>query len=356
MHNLIRKKDSLSPTDAFYEFSKIMFIKIREDNKIHDILENDKSPKKDDFIFSTHWIDRQASVETNPFNAILFRQIQEELEKKIQKGEKKRIFEKGERLSLKASTIYEIVKALQHYDLYAIDEDLNGRMFETFLNATVRGKELGQFFTPRGVVHYMVETATMNVTVKHKEIQAPFILDGCCGSGGFLIDAMATLIDKVDKLNHLTEPQKDEYKEIIKRENLYGIDSTEKISCIARLNMYLHGDGGSKIFKADSLDRDYTIDEGMVEEEKDGLRELKNTFTSKNKLEFDVVLTNPPFSISYKKKDANENRILEQYEIAKTTSGASSSSEKSNVLFIERYKDLLKSDGGNSLLLLTTRC
>ena len=352
MHNLIRKKDSLSPTDAFYEFSKIMFIKIREDNKIHDILEDDRSPKKDDFTFSTQWIDRQASVETNPFNAILFRQIQEELEKKIQKGEKKRIFENGERLSLKSSTIYEIVKSLQHYDLYAIDEDLNGRMFETFLNATVRGKELGQFFTPRGVVHYMVETATMNVTVKHKEIQAPFILDGCCGSGGFLIDAMATIIDTVDKLNHLTETQKDEYKDAIKRENLYGIDSTEKISRIARLNMYLHGDGGSKIFKADSLDHDYTIDEGMVEEEKEGLRELKNTFTSKNKLEFDVVLTNPPFSISYKKKDANENRILEQYEIAKTTSGASSSSEKSNVLFIERYKDLLKSDGGELLTVI----
>jgi len=352
MHNLIRKKDSLSPTDAFYEFSKIMFIKIREDNKIHDILEQNKNSTKENFIFSTHWIDSQASVESNPFNAILFRQIQEELEKKISKGEKKRIFEKGERLSLKANTIYEIVKSLQNYDLYGIDEDLNGRMFETFLNATVRGKELGQFFTPRGVVHYMVETATINVTTKNKELQAPFILDGCCGSGGFLIDAMATFIDKVDKLNHLTKQQKEKYKDTIKQDHLYGIDSAEKISRVARLNMYLHGDGGSKIFKADSLDRDYTIDEGMAEEEKEGLLELRKTLLGKDKLEFDVVLTNPPFSISYKILDANEKRILEQYHIAKTSSGVQSSSEKSNVLFIERYKDLLKSDRGELLTVI----
>ena len=133
-------------------------------------------------------------MEANPFDSILFRQVRDELELKIQKGEKKRIFEKNELLRLKASTIYEIVRELQNYDLYGIDEDLNGRMFETFLNATVRGKELGQFFTPRGVVHYMVETAPIRIRSdpqKEKDDNIPYILDGCCGSGGFLIDAMA---------------------------------------------------------------------------------------------------------------------------------------------------------------------
>lgn len=61
-------------------------------------------------------------------------------------------------------------------------------MFETFLNATVRGKGLGQFFTPRGVVHYMVESTPLHVRVnKANEISEniPFVFDGCCGSGGF---------------------------------------------------------------------------------------------------------------------------------------------------------------------------
>jgi len=262
-HNLIRKKDSLSPTDAFYEFSKLMFIKIREDNKIHQKLSQDITPQKSDFIFSTDWIDSQSKVEPNPFDSILFRQIQEELENKIKKGEKKRIFDEGERLNLHASTIYEVVRSLQNYDLYGIDEDLNGRMFETFLNATVRGKELGQFFTPRGVVHYMVETAPIKIKIKDKEKideNIPYILDGCCGSGGFLIDAMAEMLKQVNSLQQLTNIEKDEYKNSIKNNHLFGIDSTNKIARVGRLNMYLHGDGGGKIFKANSLDKYLTLD------------------------------------------------------------------------------------------------
>ncbi len=355
MHNLIRKKDSLSPTDAFYEFSKIMFIKIREDLKIHNLLDSETIPTKEDFIFSDSWIDSQNNVETNPFDAILFRQIREELEIKIKKGEKKRIFEKGERLALKASTIYEIVKTLQHLDLYGIDEDLNGRMFETFLNATVRGKELGQFFTPRGVVHYMVETATTDIKVNSsKEIKdnIPYVLDGCCGSGGFLIDVMADMTHQMKNFNQLSDKQKIIYEKEIKNTHLYGIDSAQKISRVARLNMYLHGDGGSKIFKADSLDKNFTIDPGMDDEERDGLDELKKSLDGKNKIEFDLVLTNPPFSISYKSSDKNEKKVLDQYNIAKNNSGETSSSERSNVLFMERYTNLLKKGSGELLTVI----
>src|SRR5258708_6162756 len=58
-HNLMWKKEKVAPTDAFYEFSKIMFIKIREDNKIHQKINSGKKPIKDDFVFSTDWIDSQ---------------------------------------------------------------------------------------------------------------------------------------------------------------------------------------------------------------------------------------------------------------------------------------------------------
>jgi type I restriction enzyme M protein len=356
IHNLIRKKDSLSPTDAFYELSKLMFIKIKEDLRIHDILKTG-APKKEDFVFSTHWIDGQTPVEANPFDSILFRQVRDELELKIQKGEKKRIFEKSEPLKLKASTIYEIVRELQNFDLYGIDEDLNGRMFETFLNATVRGKELGQFFSPRGVVHYMVETAPIRIHCdpnKNIDDNIPYILDGCGGSGGFLIDAMAFASRKVDELHNLSAKEKEEYTKAIQTRHLYGVDSNEKIARIARLNMYLHGDGGSKIFKADSLDKNFTVDPGISNEEREGILELRELFTGEKKIRFDIVLTNPPFSISYKKKDENEKRILEQYDIAKNKSGKLSASENSNVLFIERYKDFLKegtkNENGGELL------
>lgn len=355
LHDMIRKKESLSPSDAFYEFSKMMFIKIREDNKIHNLIEGGKTPQKTDFIFSTHWIESQNIVEPNPFDAILFRQIQEQLEKQIQEKKKKRIFERGERLNLKAVTIYEIVKSLQNYDLYGIDEDLNGRMFETFLNATVRGKDLGQFFTPRGIVHYMVQTASLFVTTdKAKKISEniPYIIDGCCGSGGFLIDAMAELTKKVKNMPQLTNTEKKKYIMEIKNNHLFGIDANDRIARISRLNMYLHGDGGSKIYKSESLDKEFSfIDPGMTDEEKEGIIEIKNCLVDDN-LKFDVVLTNPPFSINFKSTDINEKRILNQYKIAKTEGGSLSASESSNVLFIERYEELLKPDTGELLTII----
>jgi len=355
LHDLIRKKETLSPSDAFYEFAKLMFIKIREDNKIHRLIESGNRPAKADFIFSTHWIDSQVKVEPNPIDATLFHQVQAELEKQIEQRKKKRIFEKGERLELKAATIYEIVKALQNFDLYGIDEDLNGRMFETFLSATVRGKDLGQFFTPRGIVHYMVQCAPIKVLLSADQTlseRTTCILDGCCGSGGFLIDAMAEFTRKLSAMGNLTDRQRHSCLDAIQRSHLFGIDDNNKISRIGRLNMYLHGDGGSKIFKANSLNKSFPIDPGMSDEEREGVAELKK-YLDEDKLKFDVVLTNPPFSINYKKKDKDDKVILEQYELARNQkTGALATSQKSNVLFIERYKDLIKPDRGELLTII----
>ncbi|KYG75924.1 MULTISPECIES: N-6 DNA methylase [Roseivirga] len=348
-HDLIWKKEKISPTDAFYEFSKIMFIKIREDNKIHDKFSNGDSLTKDDFVFSTHWLDAMAKngIE-HPFDKILFSQVQEDLEEQIKRNKKKRVFEKDEGLNLKASTVYEVVKKLQNFDLYGIDEDLNGRMFETFLNATVRGKGLGQFFTPRGVVHYMVESTPLTINVskgKSLEESIPYVFDGCCGSGGFLIDAMAQFVRDINNKTNLTDKQKEAYLEEAKNNHLYGIDANPKISRIARLNMYLHGDGGSKIFKADALDKLIQSEAGISKEEEQGLKELRDEF-NKNHLKFDVILSNPPFSMKYDSKDPNEKVVLEQYSKVNRVGTKMTNSEKSNVLFLERYFDLLKPGTG----------
>lgn len=348
-HDLIWKKEKISPTDAFYEFSKIMFIKIREDNKIHDKFSKGNTLTKDDFVFSTHWLDAMAKNGINhPFDKILFSQVQDDLEEQIKRNKKKRVFEKDEGLNLKASTVYEVVKKLQHFDLYGIDEDLNGRMFETFLNATVRGKGLGQFFTPRGVVHYMVESTPLTINVskgKSLEESIPYVFDGCCGSGGFLIDAMAQFVRDINNKTNLTDKQKEAYLEEAKNNHLYGIEANPKISRIARLNMYLHGDGGSKIFKADALDKLIQSEVGISKEEEQGLKELRDEF-NKNNLKFDVILSNPPFSMKYDSKDPNEKLVLEQYSKVNRVGTKMTNSEKSNVLFLERYFDLLKPGTG----------
>lgn len=146
-HNLIWKKEKCPPTKAFYELAKLLFVKLRQDRQIHELVANGGGPTNENFYFSVDWIERQPTH--NPISEQLFRQIQTDLEAELRAGRKKRIFGEGEVIDLKPSTVKEVVRLLQAYDLHGIDEDLNGRMFETFLNTTVRGKALGQFFTPR---------------------------------------------------------------------------------------------------------------------------------------------------------------------------------------------------------------
>ena len=127
-------------------------------------------------------------------------------------------------------------------------------------------------------------------------------------------------------------------------EHLYGIDKADKIARIARLNMYLHGDGGSTVFVADTLDGELLPPTGLSLERTNEVKELQQLLITERR-KFDVVLTNPPFSISYQRKNDDERRMLNQYEIAVTKNGKHKSSTKSNVLFLERYCELLNTGG-----------
>ena len=342
-HDVIWKKEKQGPTWAFYEFVKIVFVKMREDRGIHQKLEQGESLGKTDFTFSVHWIESLEATTPNPFDTILFKELRKDIEDQIKLGLKKPIFAPGETLRLAPSTIKEVVRMLENYDLHGIDEDLNGRMFETFLNATIRGKDLGQYFTPRPVVRYMAMTSGLNL-VGH---QVPFVLDGCCGTGGFLIEAMAILTQKIDGHSALGSYEKDKLKNIVRDQRLYGIEANEDLSRVARLNMYLHGDGGSRIYHAEALDKKVNIEPGISEEKADGLREFKRAVVDEG-LQFNIVLTNPPFSMSYKASDESEKEVLQQYRVATTKAGNPSSTEKSSILFVERYLDLL--DEGGDLL------
>lgn len=341
-HNIIWKKEAHGPTDAFYEFAKLIFVKLREDQRLSQLVAEGNQLTRSDFPFSTTWLSEQVRVgaSDNPLSEILFRRVKDDLERQIQQGDKKRIFDSNETIQLTHDTILQVVSKLQHLDLHGIDEDLNGRMFEQFLNATVRGKELGQFFTPRSVVKHMCRSANLSV----EGMKLPKVLDGCCGSGGFLIDAMTVVVGNIDRRGDLTKHEKDTLRQQLYRECLFGIDKSRKIARIARLNMYLHGDGGSTIFTTDMLDKELKIQQGLESETRQEVSELRERLLS-DRTKFNVVLTNPPFSMKYRGSEPDERRILQQYNIATSRSGSPSASENSNVLFIERYSDCLDYDG-----------
>jgi type I restriction enzyme M protein len=340
-HNLIWRREKIPPAEAFYEFAKLMFVKLRMDREVHKQLKAGVPRSEADFRFTVKWIESLESADTNPINTVLFNNIRDELEDEIDAGTKKRMFDKDENIELGASTIKEVVRLLEHRDLYAIDEDLNGRMFETFLTAVIRGRALGQFFTPRTVVKFMVDVAGLSIVKK----KIPRVLDACCGTGGFLIEAMARLTDSITSNASLTKTEKEELLEILKKESLWGVDANETIARIARINMYLHQDGGSRIYKADTLDKALLQEANLKGEAKHDLDELREAIISKSQ-KFDVVLTNPPFAMRYEAKKADEKKILQQYDLAKKKgTGKIASSLRSSIMFIERYHDLLNPSG-----------
>lgn len=347
-HYIIWSKDTKKPVDAFYEFSKLFFVKVYYDRQIHDLIKHGKKPKPEDFIFSVEWIENQEKIRNNdPINTILFSNIKKEYEDKIAKYEKKRIFEKDEVIDITASTIKEVVRKLEHLDLFGIDEDLNGRMFEQFLSATIRGRDLGQFFTPRSAIKLMVKFGDLQIK---KNDSITRVLDACCGSGRFLIESMAEYWHQIKNNNSLSQDEKDALQQKVVKEYIYGVDADNKITKIARMNMYLHGDGSNRIYWLnDSLDKKIVIETSNDEWRREA-EEFKKRIDAG--LKFDVVLTNPPFAKKYKSTDKHQRTILKQYTIAKKPdTDKTYGSVKSNVLFTERYYDLLE-DGGKLITII----
>ena len=205
-------------------------------------------------------------------------------------------------------------------------------VYKNFLSATMRGKDLGQYFTPRTLVKLGVGLGNLATS--------DFVLDGCCGTGGFLIDALADMWSKVNANASLSNQAKQTLKKAIADNHIYGADFAKdpNLAKIARLNMYLHGDGGSRIFNVDSLDLKFAADDSTDSPEEVAEKEEMGQLGLTGK--FDVVLTNPPFSKKYERSQAGDTLVLDQYVVA---SGKSSVFAK--LMFFEMYYHYLKPSG-----------
>lgn len=358
-HQFIYKNDNISQGAAFMEFVKIVALKLLSDRNIRDKYPDEVEKEEfkislSDVSFSRKLLAEQEKHTANPLSSIWFSNFISEMEIEISDRKKKRIFEKNDQINLTPETINGVVSKLEHLFLFGIDADLNGRLFETFLSATMRGKDLGQYFTPRSVVKLGVGLASLNVNQLDIS-KSDRVYDGCCGTGGFLIDVFADMWSKIDSNNSLSLEKKNEMKQYIAYNNIFGSDigRDPNLSRIARLNMYLHGDGGSCIFNIDALDKDlpdHKTDKPELLAEKKQMREIY----AKEEGFFDVVITNPPFAKKYaigKTKGldqydiSNAERILSQYSLRYFGGGKARSELRSNLMFMERYYDVLKKGG-----------
>lgn len=121
-------------------------------------------------------------------------------------------------------------KNIKHSDM-----DILGNFYGEFVKyGGSDGNSLGIVLTPRHITNLMCDLIDIN--------ENDYVLDPCCGSGGFLIAAMNKM------LNQTTDESK---KVHIKQEQLHGIELQQKLFTIATTNMILRGDGKSNLKRDD---------------------------------------------------------------------------------------------------------
>lgn len=320
-HNIIRNNDKLSPEAAFDEISKILFMKIRyERNPDEEVLFSLEKFQRDEQQFEKN-IKKHLPVEAQiPYMQYLFKATKDEFAED-------KLFDSYETIRIKQYSFEQIVKELEKYNLSATSDDVKGIAFEHFLGTTFRG-ELGQFFTPRTIVDFMVEV----LDPQERET----ICDPTCGSGGFLIKSFEYVRDKIEKdvenykkelkakffdekYEKLSEKEQldinERYSNILKKLNsdinvpnksyskqtdaeknrrisklssscIYGTDANPRMARTSKMNMIMHGDGHGGVHHHD------------------GLINVNGIFENR----FDVILTNPPFGA----------RIEKDYKLSET--------------------------------------
>jgi type I restriction enzyme M protein len=344
-HKYIWSTEKRGPYSAFTEFVKLVFLKLWNDRILHENYPpRDYSDLKVPIsanTFSVRWIQSREKELINPVNDIQFKNLLEHIQDDIDRKNKKRIFDTGETIKLRPSTIKGVVKKLERVDLFGIDEDLNGRLFETFLNSTMRGQALGQYFTPRSIVMLGTRLADLQASKNHIDK----ILDASCGTGGFLIEAMSIMRNIFRENKSYSRDEKIELINKISNECIYGIDAASEpnLARIARINMYLHGDGGSHIYFADGLEKTIEIDKSDSRELQLEIQDLKKHLKPDS---FNVVLTNPPFSMWYEMTNETQAKVLKEYNLVKVEGTTKTRNRlRGSAMFIERYHDLLKPGG-----------
>ena len=328
-HNIIRNNEKLDPTLAFDEIAKILFMKVYAERHL--------KAEKNQNIFSLDWV--ETAEKYNPDY------LQDMFDKTKREFGKSQIFKPTEKINLSLQSIKSIIHRLEKYNLSETSVDTKGIAFENFLSDTFLRGSLGQFFTPRPIVDFMIDVLEPQ--------EGQIACDPACGSGGFLIRffqkvqvqiyqslneaylknktaienntslsenekdlQILALFEQLEKDSDITNPQSRLYH--LAQHCIFGTDANERAARTAKMNMIMHGDGHGGIYHHDGF-----LNIGEITDEK-----------------FDFILTNPPFGM--KTTDTN---ILKLYQLPK------SESIISEVLFIERCINLLKEKGKLGIVL-----
>lgn len=213
----------------------------------------------------------------------------------------------------KPSLLQDAVSLIDELNITARNQDTQGDIYEYLLSELNQAGKAGQFRTPRHIIRMMVELVNPQLGEK--------ICDPACGTAGFLINAYQHILKtntsaeliKFDEegvpYNLMGDKIVDKkHWELLRRHMLYGYDFDPTMVRIASMNMILHGIEHPNIARKDTLSKAF-----------------------EHKEDYDVVLTNPPFTGSIDVAD-----ISESFRVTTT---------KTELLFLELFYNLLNIGG-----------
>lgn len=254
-----------------------------------------------------------------------------------------------------AKVVKQVVELLQGYKIrYAKKQQYLSDFFELLLTTGLK-QESGQFFTPVPIAQFIIKSLPIDDLVKTKledgkrDELLPFVIDYAAGSGHFITESMHAIQrllenSKIDKL------KADVVKKIKTWENdpfdwalqyIYGIEKDYRLVKVGKVGCYLHGDGLANVIHSDGLANFKHSDYKGI------LHKTDKDFLQDNK-QFDILVSNPPYSVSAFKNTSREYYKNEDFELYSKLTDNSSEIE---CLFIERAKQLLK-DGGVAGIIL----
>lgn len=307
-HSTIRKIEK-DEENAFADFSKLLFLRLLEEKA--DV-EKDfpELPYSYRFYELANYPIKSADQVKTAINSMIG-----DIVGKTPYGE---VLEEPIKIK-NPKTYLSLVKDLSSVSFYDCSYDSKGAAFEYYVRATLKGKKLGQYFTPRPLIRVMGalvgENKIINSVIGNTEIK---ILDPACGTGGFLVFLMQENLKKLQEKLKAREITNDTYENAVKKikgEVFFGSDANAGVAAAAKMNMIIAGDGHSNIKHEDSLAKSAT-----------------NWNTSNP--DCTLIFTNPPFGTSEGESQSDDDK--EQYDV-KTTKG--------QYLFLQKMVNATKPGG-----------
>ena len=353
LHNVLWGGGGTNDSEIFYSLVNIILSKIQDEN------EKEYGEEYEFQIYQYgHNVEGQDKI-FDRINGLYKRALREQLNITDQQSiEDSSVIN---RIKFPLNKLVYTVQALENLSFLEGRNSLNGTdiLGDFFESITRDGfkQNKGQFFTPTNIVKFLLYALQLDdlaINKLNSERELPLIIDPSAGSGTYMIEAMKLITkelkykqkDKIkssrqiiDRFDNLFLPDRNENKWA--KDYLYATEINPDLGTASKVNMILHGDGSTNIFIKDGLlpFRNY------VKENATSALEacLSDDFYNGKEVnrKFDVVVSNPPFSVDLDTQTQREVRNVFVFGDKKNSKN----------LFIERYYQLLKEGGRLAVVL-----